>query len=204
MPNGLRPQQLKDLLHLLRSVVEDEGLDTTVRIAGGWVRDKLLAVKGEGEGGAGIDPPKDIDIALDDMSGVDFSQRVDGWNKRHGQQRLKWGIIKSNPAQSKHLETATVTIGSFDVDFVNLRTETYANDSRIPAIEIGTAYEDAMRRDLTINSLFYNVNDGQVEDFTGRGLRDLKNRVVDTPLDPLVTLKDDPLRSLRAVRFAAR
>ena len=61
-----------------------------------------------------------------------------------------------------------------------------------------------MRRDLTINALFYNVNDGQVEDFTGRGLRDLQNRVVDTPLDPLVTLKDDPLRSLRAVRFAAR
>ena len=171
------------------------------------MRDKLLAGQGDGDGagiGIGIAPPQDIDIALDDMSGVDFSQRVDVWNKRRGHQRLKWGTIKSNPAQSKHLETATVTIGSFDVDFVNLRTETYADDSRIPAIEIGTAYEDAMRRDLTINALFYNVNDGQVEDFTGRGLHDLANRVVDTPLDPLVTLKDDPLRSLRAVRFAAR
>lgn len=68
----------------------------------------------------------------------------------------------------------------------------------------GTADEDAMRRDLTINSLFYNINTGEVEDWTGRGFEDLRRGVVATPLPPLTTLLDDPLRVLRSIRFAAR
>jgi tRNA nucleotidyltransferase/poly(A) polymerase len=71
-------------------------------------------------------------------------------------------------------------------------------------MRIGTPSEDAFRRDLTINSLFYNINSQVVEDFTGRGFDDLKRGVVSTPLAPLTTLLDDPLRALRAVRFAAR
>lgn len=68
------------------------------------------------------------------------------------------GVIKSNPDQSKHLETATVRVLGFEVDFVNLRAEEYT-DSRIPVMRIGTAEEDALRRDLTINALFYNINE---------------------------------------------
>ena len=74
----------------------------------------------------------------------------------------------------------------------------------MPVISIGTPSEDAYRRDLTINSLFYNVNTEIVEDHTGRGFRDLQSGLISTPLDALVTLLDDPLRSLRAVRFACR
>ena len=71
-------------------------------------------------------------------------------------------------------------------------------------MRIGTPAEDAFRRDLTINALFYNVNNGQVEDWTGRGFDDLRRGIVATPLAPLTTLLDDPLRALRSVRFAAR
>jgi tRNA nucleotidyltransferase (CCA-adding enzyme) len=92
-----------------------------------------------------------------------------------------------------------------DLDFVNLRNERYAEDSRIPEkMDIGTPKEDAERRDLTINSLFYNLHTELVEDFTGKGIEDIKNGVIRTPLDPMMTFKDDPLRVLRAVRFAAK
>lgn len=90
------------------------------------------------------------------------------------------------------------------IDLVNLRTETYTHDSRIPDVHIGTPHEDAMRRDLTINSLFYNINTRTLEDFTGKGFDDIRARVIRTPLPPLTTLLDDPLRALRAIRFAAR
>ncbi len=63
--------------------------------------------------------------------------------------------------------------------------------------------EDAQRRDLTVNSLFYNLNTGQVEDYTGMGMSDLKQGIVRTPLDPHQTFIDDPLRVLRCIRFAA-
>ncbi len=64
--------------------------------------------------------------------------------------------------------------------------------------------EDAYRRDLTINSLFYNINTEEIEDLTERGLVDLSEHVIRTPLPPLVTFTDDPLRALRAIRFACR
>jgi len=87
---------------------------------------------------------------------------------------------------------------------VNLRTESYCNTSRIPRVNIGTAREDAYRRDLTINTLFYNINTSSIEDLTGMGLQDLQEKIVRTPLPPLVTLTDDPLRALRTIRFACR
>lgn len=69
---------------------------------------------------------------------------------------------------------------------------------------MGTPLEDALRRDFTINSLFYNINTKQVEDYTERGLSDIANRVIRTPLEPLITFTDDPLRVLRCFRFRAR
>ena len=85
-----------------------------------------------------------------------------------------------------------------------MRTETYAENSRIPEIKIGTPEEDALRRDLTINALFYNINTGNIEDFSGKGIEDLQAGIARTPLPSLVTFQDDPLRVLRAVRFGCR
>eukprot|EP00698_Gefionella_okellyi_P023689 TRINITY_DN815_c0_g1_i1.p1 TRINITY_DN815_c0_g1~~TRINITY_DN815_c0_g1_i1.p1 ORF type:complete len:294 (+),score=48.79 TRINITY_DN815_c0_g1_i1:261-1142(+) len=116
--------------------------------------------------------------------------------------------IHSNPAKSKHLETATLSlqIGNhhMDVDFVNLRSETYSADSRIPTMAFGSPLDDAKRRDFTINSLFFNITDNRLEDWTGQGRADLAAGIIRTPVDPHATLLDDPLRALRAVRFAAR
>jgi len=87
---------------------------------------------------------------------------------------------------------------------VNLRSETYSEGSRVPVMTHGTPLDDAMRRDLTLNALFYNINEQKVEDFTGKGIDDLRNKIARTPLPPLQTFLDDPLRILRTIRFAVK
>ncbi|KAJ2574299.1 CCA tRNA nucleotidyltransferase, mitochondrial [Coemansia sp. RSA 1807] len=165
----------------------------TLRIAGGWVRDKLLGLASH-----------DIDIAVDHMSGFTLAQHVTSYMQLHSIATSSVGKINSNPSRSKHLETATTKVLGQFVDFVHLRSETYEEDSRIPQIEFGTPEEDARRRDITINALFYNLQTREVEDFTGRGLKDLEEGVVRTPMDAEQTFKDDPLRVLRVLRFASR
>ncbi|KAJ2219734.1 CCA tRNA nucleotidyltransferase, mitochondrial [Coemansia sp. RSA 1722] len=164
-----------------------------LRIAGGWVRDKLLGLESH-----------DIDIAIDHMSGYDLAQHVNAYLKDTGHPVRTIAKISQNPERSKHLETATTSVLGLLVDFVNLRSETYNSDSRIPQIEFGTPLEDALRRDITINALFYNIETRQVEDFTGSGIDDLKSGIIRTPLEPFKTFSDDPLRVLRVLRFASR
>lgn len=115
-----------------------------------------------------------------------------------------FGVIQANPERSKHLETATLTIYGYPIDFVNLRAESYSSTSRIPTIKFGSPLEDALRRDITINALFYNIHSEAVEDFCGTGFSDLEQGIIRTPLAPRETLLDDPLRLLRVVRFATR
>jgi len=69
---------------------------------------------------------------------------------------------------------------------------------------MGTPLTDALRRDFTINSLFYNIDTDEVEDYTEKGISDIERKIIRTPLPPLVTFKDDPLRVLRCFRFKAR
>lgn len=76
------------------------------------------------------------------------------------------------------------------IDLVNLRSETYAADSRIPSMTFGTAQQDALRRDFTVNSMFYNLNEGTVEDLTGLGLQDLRAGIIRAPLPPAETFMD--------------
>lgn len=162
------------------------------RIAGGWVRDKLLQL-----------PSSDLDIALSIPSGYAFAVGFVEYLQSQNVTTGTVGRVAANPEQSKHLETGTTKIMGLECDFVGLRSETYA-DSRIPQIRPGTPLEDASRRDLTINALFYNVHKREVEDFTQRGLLDLDQKVARTPLAPRQTFEDDPLRILRCVRFASR
>lgn len=164
-------------------------LGTTFRVAGGWVRDKLLGKQSD-----------DLDIALDNMTG----RQLEAVLLRMG---ASYGVGKSytvdaNVEKSKHLETVAIELWGRKIDFVNLRSESYG-DSRVPTMEMGTPEIDAQRRDLTINSMFYNVNAGQVEDFVG-GMQDLQTMTLRTPLDPRKTFMDDPLRMLRVLRFYSR
>ncbi|OQR84657.1 tRNA nucleotidyltransferase [Achlya hypogyna] len=190
----LTPDEEK-LFAFLLDVDKQKAAGLTLRVAGGWVRDKLLGRSSD-----------DIDIVLDTMTGAAFAELVNTYEVQHGHATHTVGIIKANPEQSKHLETATMQLGSGWIDFVNLRAETYADNEahRIPSMEFGSPLQDAERRDFTINSLFYNLNTRSVEDYTAQGLKDLADGIVRTPLEPRVTFLDDPLRILRAVRFAAR
>lgn len=194
-------EQEERVFSTLLDVVRERQLSVTLRAAGGWVRDKLL--------GLDSDSP-DVDLAVDCMSGKALAEKVaHHLEQRNGHQSSnesssKVGVIAANPEQSKHLETATMRLHGVNIDFVNLRAEEYAQDSRIPFAGFGTPSEDAFRRDLTINSLFYNLHTRSVEDFTQFGMQDLRNGIVRTPLAPRQTLLDDPLRALRAIRFASR
>ncbi len=171
-----------------------------LRFAGGWVRDKLLGVSS-----------KDIDVAISNMTGSDFGSLMKQFVElpeargKYEQDILgRMAPIEANPEKSKHLETATMKVLGFDIDLVNLRTEMYTDDSRNPIVKFGTPEEDAFRRDSTINAMFYNLQTSKIEDFTGRGFRDMERKVIKTPLAPLQTFKDDPLRVLRSIRFASR
>jgi tRNA nucleotidyltransferase (CCA-adding enzyme) len=178
-----------------------------LRFTGGWVRDKLLKKESH-----------DIDVAINKMTGYDFGLRLKEYldvpenlskydlqgDTKKPHKLSKITKIDANPDKSKHLETATTKILGLDIDLVNLRKETYTADSRNPQVEFGTPEEDAMRRDATINALFYNIQKSQVEDFTERGLTDLKDGIIRTPMAAYTTFVDDPLRVLRLVRFASR
>ncbi|KZZ89059.1 poly(A) polymerase [Ascosphaera apis ARSEF 7405] len=183
-----------------------EGL--VLRFTGGWVRDKLLGVQS-----------KDIDVGISSMTGYQFGLALKEYldnpanlEKYRSQERegvekdkiISLHKISANPEKSKHLETVTTKIFGLEVDLVNLRKETYTEESRNPQMEFGTPYEDAMRRDATVNALFYNLNTSSIEDFTGSGLQDMKNKLIRTPLEPFQTFKDDPLRVLRLIRFSSR
>jgi tRNA nucleotidyltransferase (CCA-adding enzyme) len=199
-----REMQLRDLLldvarYIDESKVVKEQLE--LRFAGGWVRDKLLHI-----------PSHDIDTVINAMTGYAFSLKVKEYLespenlRKHCLDDRDVGNlhrIAANPEKSKHLETVTVKMLGFDVDFVNLRKETYSAGSRNPQMEFGSAKEDALRRDATVNALFYNLHTGQVEDFVG-GLLDLQSKLIRTPLQPNQTFIDDPLRVLRLIRFASR
>ncbi|RAL04172.1 tRNA adenylyltransferase [Aspergillus ibericus CBS 121593] len=181
---------------------------TVLRFTGGWVRDKLLGVGSN-----------DVDVGINNMTGYQFGlllkeymdrpENLDKYRQNHPNGEFKHAIaslhkIEANPEKSKHLETVTTRIFGLDIDLVNLRKETYSEDSRNPQMEFGTAEEDAMRRDATINALFYNLNESKVEDLTGRGLDDMQKHIVRTPMEPYQTFQDDPLRVLRLIRFASR
>lgn len=175
----------------LMKVVRNKCDDVILRVAGGWVRDKILGIDSD-----------DIDIVLN-MTGKGFAKFLAQQMIEDGSSSCDICIIDSNPVKSKHLEVATMKLFGVQLDFVNLRTESY-NESRIPQIKIGTALEDSFRRDLTINSLFYNISTDRIEDYTGRGLNDINNKIIDTPLEPMQTFLDDPLRILRSIRFASK
>jgi tRNA nucleotidyltransferase/poly(A) polymerase len=167
------------------------------RVCGGWIRDKLLGIKSN-----------DIDIALDIMTGAEFAEYLVKYSQIIGVENdVKFAAkMSAKPEQSKHLEVAIVKAFGQKIDFMNLRKEEYLPGNRIPKMVFGTADEDALRRDLTINSIFYRINDGEIEDYSGMGKKDLFSNpiVLRTPLDPKTTFLQDPLRVLRVLRFHCR
>ncbi|KAF8980016.1 CCA tRNA nucleotidyltransferase, mitochondrial [Entomortierella lignicola] len=186
------------IFRMLDRVAEDyeamTGQRMHLRVAGGWVRDKLLGLESS-----------DIDIGVDKMLGHEFAALVKEDMASRGVKTRPIVKIGSNPEKSKYLETAIMYIHGVHVDFANLRSDIYDDSSRYLNDPVfGTPYEDAHYRDFTINALFYNIRTNAIEDFTGRGLDDLKNGLIRTPLNAIETFWQDPLRVLRCLRFAGR
>lgn len=188
----LNPNE-KEIFEILLNVSKKYFGGIPVRVAGGWVRDRILGKESN-----------DIDIMLEDVSGHDFALAVSKYLNSKDPH-----LIKANPEKSKFLETAKTYIPlkngeTIEVDFARARQEVYTDGSRIPSTKPATAAEDAFRRDLTINSLFYNINEDKIEDFTGHGIKDLITKTIRTPKEPLQTFLEDPLRVFRTIRFAAK
>ena len=173
----------KECFSIIMNILKKNNLTSTIcRVAGGWVRDKLLGKESD-----------DIDIALNDMKGSTLANLI---NEELYPGKNKVGIIQQNVEKGKNLETATIKVYQTWIDLVNLRCD----DKN----KIGTPLTDAERRDLSINSLFYNINEEKVEDFTNKGIHDLENGIIETPIDAEITFRDDPLRILRMLRFAIK
>ena len=191
--NRLTPDE-QEVLSIIREVISKYSPSTKAYVAGGWVRDKLMGVESN-----------DIDIMLDRISGEDFARLIakhKNLNDPH--------IIRENPEKSKHVETAKMYIPlssgtEQELDLVQARQEVYTEDSRIPSeVKPATPEEDAFRRDATINSIFYDILDNKVVDFTGQGIPDLISNTIRAPGNPLDRFLEDPLRVLRVIRFASK
>ena len=102
---------------------------------------------------------------------------------------------EANAEKMKSMTVIAITVLDYPLDFVNLAKD--ENGAASPTA-------DAHRRDCTINALFYNINEGKVEDYTGKGLNDLRAGIIRTPVDPMVTFTDEPNQALRVFRFANR
>ena len=166
---------------LVSEAADEMGVETYV--IGGYVRDIFLNR-----------PSKDIDIVVVG-SGIELAKQVAAKLGRRAQL-----------AVFKNFGTAQVKCGDLELEFVGARRESYSHDSRKPIVEDGTLEDDQNRRDFTINALALCLNKaryGELVDPFG-GLDDMEELTIRTPLDPDITFSDDPLRMMRAIRFATQ
>ena len=179
-PASFREQLTHPIFQLLSDIAASKHLE--IYVIGGYVRDLILRR-----------PSKDIDIVVLG-NGIELAETAAG----------QLGGLPV--AVFKRFGTAMFKYKGMEIEFVGARKESYSSDSRKPVVEAGTIDDDQKRRDFTINALAISLNKetyGQLVD-PFNGLQDMRDRILRTPLDPVLTFSDDPLRMMRAVRFATQ
>jgi len=186
----------ESVLDYLSRLIKNGPYAGNVFLAGGAVRDEILGV-----------PVKDIDIVVTmPDGGIEFAEwitkEVGAYRKESNPVTFpKFGTAKFNLRGVIH---KGVDLSNVDIEAVMTRGEKYERGSRKPEVVYADLHADAERRDLTVNALFKDLTTGEILDPTGKGRQDIKDGIIRTPLDPDSTFADDPLRMLRAIRFAVK
>ena len=169
------------IFKIISQVAYDRG--QSVYVVGGYVRDLLLGRKS----------PTDIDFVTE-SSGIELAQAV----AKSINPETKVSIFKT-------YGTAMFRYENLELEFVGARKESYSADSRNPQVEQGTLEDDQKRRDFTVNAMAISLNKDNFGELIDpfNGMEDMEQKILRTPLEPVQTYSDDPLRMMRAIRFAS-
>ena len=171
-----------NLFKVISKCADEDGIECY--LIGGYVRDLIIGFK----------KPKDIDIMVVG-DGIEIAKKV-----------CKNLNSKAKIIIYKNFRTAAFKYKNFDIEFVGARKESYKNSSRNPMVKIGTLNDDLNRRDFTINTIAIGLNSSNWGEILDKfnGFNDIENKLIRTPLDPVKTFSDDPLRMLRGIRFSCQ
>jgi tRNA nucleotidyltransferase/poly(A) polymerase len=184
----------EEVLKYLKNIIAGTEWDNQIYLVGGAVRDEIMGKSS-----------KDLDfLVLGDINaGIEFSTWL--------AQKLGNHKENSNPVIYPRFGTAKLSLTNnnsnlpnIDLEFVAPRKETYESGSRKPEVTSGDLKSETYRRDLTINSLMKNISTGEILDLSGKGISDIKNKIIRTTADPDIIFKEDPLRLIRSVRFSIK
>ena len=173
-------QHLQNPIFKILATIAEE-TKTEIYVIGGFVRDLFLGR-----------PSKDIDIVVLG-NGIEYAEKA--------------GLfLKTKVSIFKNFGTAMLRYNDLEIEFVGARKESYRSNSRKPIVENGTLEDDQLRRDFTINAFAISLNPSDYGTLLDpfNGMADLEAKLIKTPLDPLITFSDDPLRMMRAIRFATQ
>lgn len=176
-----------DICNTLKHIIEHTEYKGNTYVVGGAVRDYVMR-----------NEIKDIDIVISlPNGGINFANYL-----------FENCYLTSEPVVYPTYGTAMFKLRKFpnvEIEVVQTRKEQYKDkNSRNPETEYGTLYEDAMRRDLTINALYYNLSTEKIIDVTGKGLGDIEKQIIEVTSTPNIVFSDDALRILRNIRFSSR
>ncbi len=184
---AMTSEKYKLICRYLRELIEGSVWEGKVYTVGGCCRDTIIGA-----------PIKDVDlaVALPD-GGIAFAEWL---HKKH--------LTIGEPVKFRKYGTARMYLRKFpgeEIELVQTRSEKYTDrTSRDPSTAFGSIEDDCYRRDLTINSLYYDISGDRMLDITGKGIADIENHLIRTPSEPDMTFDDDPVRIIRTVRFATR